>query len=469
MASVGDAASPATCQGMTVEHLSAESENQNLLSITLGYAVFGSLWSALSDLLLLRAVGIGGGPLWLVLTSDLSFVLASATLLHLVLRRGFGRDSLTTQAPAQEPRHRLGMYLFAILFSATMVIANERVGELIGQRSILLLSVFPIVFSAYQGGFGPGLAATLVSAFLLDFLTPLPTVMGTLQSSLGLRQLLLLTTGIVISALMGRLHGATRRSKQALAELSAASAQLAALNQDLERRVTDRTAALTAANEELDSFAYAVSHDLRVPLRTMTGMVQVLKEDHAQALTDEARHCLAEIDRAGERMAGLIGGLLALSRDASQPLHDAFVAELARNDPGRQVQIDVEPGITTRGDSRLLTSALQNLLGNAWKYTSKTPEARIWVRSERRDGQCWLSIEDNGPGFGPEQAASLFRPFHRAHTAEQFAGLGIGLATVRRVVKRHGGSIECEGRPGAGATFRFTLPTLTSRTVATDP
>ena len=454
------------------------SDNSRLLRITLGYALCGGRWSMLSDLLLLRAAGVGGGAVWLILTGDLTFVLGSATLLHLVLRRNIGRDVTAVPTPARPPR-RVGMYAFAILFSAAMVVANEKVGEFAGQRSILLLSVFPIVFSAYQGGFGPGLAATVISTLLMDVLTPLSGVMGHLQSSFGLRQMLLLTTGIVISALMGRLHNTTLRAKQALEELSKTSAQLTELNQDLERRVAERTAALSAANEELDSFAYAVSHDLRVPLRTMTGMVEVLKEDHAAELSADAQKCLDEIARAGARMSGLIGGLLALSRDASEPLNDDVVdlsaiaseqlVELARNEPARHVRWDIERGITTRGDARLLASALQNLLGNAWKYTARTADAHITVTSIWRDGRCWFCIEDNGPGFSADHAASLFRPFHRAHTADQFPGLGIGLATVRRIVQRHGGQIEGEGRPGAGATFRFTLPALTSQTAVKGP
>ena len=264
-----------------------------------------------------------------------------------------------------------------------------------------------------------------------------------------------------------------------ITERKRAEAQVQWLNADLERRVTERTAALSAANEELESFAFAVSHDLRTPLRSLMGMTQALVEDYGDALVAGARRYLTEIDRAGQRMSGLIGGLLALSRDSLQQLQDDAVdlsaiaadqlGELARGEPDRAVSVDVKPGIVTRGDGRLLTSVVQNLVGNAWKYTARTPEARIRVHDARRDGRVWFCVTDNGPGFDDQQAMALFKPFQRLHAPDEFPGLGIGLATVRRIVQRHGGRVEAEGSPGKGATFSFTLPGLTSRTAATDP
>lgn len=443
-----------------------------LRRITWGYVLLGCAWLMVSDLLVARSTGLGSGALPVMLAADLAFLLTSATLLHLAVRRGLSMDAPAARSPAR-PWQRPGTYLLAFVFSAVMVLINDKVGQLVGQRSVLMLSIFPIVFSAYLGGFGPGLVATLVPTLLLDFIAPLSDRLGNLQSSFGLRQLMLISAGVMVSALMGRLHATTRRANQALAELSAASAQLTTLNQDLEKRVATRTAALRSANEELDSFSYAVSHDLRVPVRTMTGMVQVLREDHAEELSDEAQRCLDQIERAAARMSDLIGGLLSLSHDASLPLQDDAVDlsaiagdilhELALNHSGSPVRFDIEPGIAARGDARLLASVLQNLLGNAWKFTVPQGDAHIVVRSEVRDGQCWLCVEDNGPGFAPEKARALFRPFFREHSSELAPGLGIGLATVRRIVQRHGGLIDCEGRPGQGASFRFTLPTLASQ------
>ncbi|MEY4761237.1 MAG: hypothetical protein RLZZ200_1093 [Pseudomonadota bacterium] len=441
--------------------------------ITVGFAAIGSLWLMVSDVLLAKALGIRGGPLWMMLVRDLAFALCVATLLHLVLRRGAGRDTLMVGPGWSRGRKLVYLYLFAVLSSAAMLLLSNEVAEFAGQRAVLILSIFPIVFSAYQGGFGPGIVATLIPALLMDFISPMPDVAGSLQSSLGLRQVMLLSAGLIISALMGRLHEATRRAKSALEELSTATSQLTTLNRDLELRVAERTAALSLANEELDSFAYAVSHDLRVPVRTMTGMVQVLQEDHAAVLPDDAQRCLNEIQRAGERMSDLIGGLLSLSRDVSAVLHDDVVdlssiassalAELSLNDPGRVLRVEVEPGITARGDERLLSSALQNLLGNAWKFTASAETARIVVHSELREGHCWICVVDNGQGFAPADAQSLFRPFYRAQSSGPAPGLGIGLATVQRIVQRHGGRIECEGCPGSGATFRFTIPSLRSQ------
>lgn len=241
------------------------------------------------------------------------------------------------------------------------------------------------------------------------------------------------------------------------------------LNAGLERRVTERTAELAAANRELESFAYAVSHDLRAPLRAMSGFSQALAEDYGDCLQDEARLYLDQIGIASRRMTELIDGILALSRSTRGELRRYPVdlsalarrrlAELATAEPERQVAVAVEDGLVVQGDARMLAAALTNLLDNAWKYTGRTAAATIRVHAEMRDdGRRWFCVSDNGAGFDMAHAARLFQPFQRLHRQDEFPGIGIGLATVQRIVHRHGGEIIAHAVPGKGAAFCFTLP-----------
>lgn len=261
-----------------------------------------------------------------------------------------------------------------------------------------------------------------------------------------------------------RLEGIT----QDITERRAAQEALQALNAELERRVVERTAELQAANAELDSFAYAVSHDLRAPLRAMSGFAQALVEDHGGQLDAEARSYLDEIVHGSARMGELIDGLLALSRSLRGALRADDVdlsalalqclQELQRAEPQRRVTLRIVPGLHASGDRRMLDAVLHNLLGNAWKYSTGTPEACISFGSEQVDGQTWFVVQDNGAGFDMAHAGRLFKAFARLHRQDEFPGLGIGLATVQRIIQRHGGRIVAEAVPGRGATFRFTLP-----------
>jgi len=248
----------------------------------------------------------------------------------------------------------------------------------------------------------------------------------------------------------------------------------------LEQRVAERTAQLATANEELESFCYAVSHDLRAPLRAMSGFSQALVEDHGERLPQEATAYLYEIDLASRHMGDLIDSLLALSRSTrGDARHDAvdmtrlaqrLLEELAREEPHRHVTIDVEQGLEAEGDARMIDTALRNLLGNAWKYTAGKDDAHISVSSVVENGARWFRIADNGAGFDMAYAARLFQPFQRLHRQDEFPGLGVGLATVQRIVRRHGGIIEAMSAPGRGATFRFTLsPPLAGETDAMAP
>jgi PAS domain S-box-containing protein len=236
-------------------------------------------------------------------------------------------------------------------------------------------------------------------------------------------------------------------------------------NAELELRAAKEAA--EAANRELEAFSYSVAHDLRAPLRGMNGFANVLVEDYEDEIDDEGRDALAEIQRNAVRMGALIDGLLSLARVARSELAlaDVDLTALARSitdqltaaSPGRAVEVIAQPGLVAHADPLLTRTLLQNLLENAWKFTDKTPFARIEVGAVTHQGQEAFFVRDNGAGFDPAYASKLFAPFQRLHTLSEFPGTGIGLATVQRVVRRHGGRVWAEGSVGAGATFHFTL------------
>lgn len=249
-----------------------------------------------------------------------------------------------------------------------------------------------------------------------------------------------------------------------------AEAAVQALNRTLEARVAARTRELSEANRELESFAYSVSHDLRAPLRGIEGFSRMLGERHAQGLDATGRDYLERVRRGTARMGELIDALLKLARiGRAEPevadvdmsaLAEDVVAGLADADPGRAIDLRIEPGMRAQGDRTLLQNLLENLLGNAWKFTRDRDDARIEFSSEMGDDQRpWFVVRDNGAGFDPDYAGKLFKPFQRLHSQDEFPGHGIGLASVKRIIERHGGEIRAEGRPGQGAAFRFRLGT----------
>lgn len=244
-----------------------------------------------------------------------------------------------------------------------------------------------------------------------------------------------------------------------------AEARVHALNRTLEARVALRTRELMRANQELESFAYSVSHDLRAPLRAIDGFSRILAERYGDRLDEAGRGYLARVRRAAGRMGELIDSMLQLSRltrsplkvervDLSRVAHEA-IEELQAGDPSRNVEAVIEPGLMVDGDATLLRGLMGNLVGNAWKFTRDRDPARIEF-GRTPAGEFY--VRDNGAGFAQEYVDKLFRPFQRLHNEEHFAGHGIGLATVHRIVERHGGAIRAEGRVGEGATFYFTLP-----------
>ncbi|MGY3264797.1 CHASE domain-containing protein [Lysobacter sp. HA35] len=247
-----------------------------------------------------------------------------------------------------------------------------------------------------------------------------------------------------------------------------AEARVHALNRTLEARVALRTRELMRANQELESFAYSVSHDLRAPLRAIDGFSRILSERYAERLDDPGRDYLARVRRAATRMGELIDSMLQLARLSRSALKveqvdlsrvaTELIEELHVGEPTRQIDARIQPGLEVEGDATLLRNLLQNLIGNAWKFT-RDREPAVIEFGLTPGGEYF--VRDNGAGFAQDYVDKLFRPFQRLHTEEHFAGHGIGLATVRRIVERHGGTIRAEGEVGQGATFYFTLPGAT--------
>jgi len=244
---------------------------------------------------------------------------------------------------------------------------------------------------------------------------------------------------------------------------------LEATNRDLERRVAERTAELEASNRDLDAFAYSVSHDLRAPLRAIGGFASALVEDAGPSLGSPAGDHLARIRAAVARMEALVDGLLTLSRTVHGTLQrtsldltamaDEILHELQALAPERAADLVIQLGLRATGDPVLVRAALTNLLNNAWKFTQRRPKARIEVGQERDAlGHGVYFVRDNGAGFDAAYASKLFTPFQRLHGPDEYPGTGIGLATVGRIIARHGGRVWAEGAPEGGATFFFTLP-----------
>jgi signal transduction histidine kinase len=278
---------------------------------------------------------------------------------------------------------------------------------------------------------------------------------------------IILTNYNLIAELQGYSEQLEHKVEERTAELTESENRYRELNAQLEQRVQDRTLQLEAANKEMEAFSYSVSHDLRSPLRTLNGFSQALAEDYAEQLDETAKDYLARIQAGSHIMSQLIEDLLALSHltrgvmhhepvDLSQ-LANQIVTDLRQQYPEQEVEFKFREGLVVNGDARLLRIALDNLLNNAWKYTSKQPKPQVEFGMTEQDGRNAYFVRDNGAGFDMTYAHKLFGVFQRLHSTDDFPGNGVGLATVQRIINRHGGKVWANAALNQGATFYFSL------------
>lgn len=377
---------------------------------------------------------------------------------------------------------RLGMALGAVVVATVLTLALYQFHAPSVPRIAPFLFLFVVLACAWRCGYAGGIAsivATVVVSTLLTKRTFNPAQIDFYRLSL----LLLISCGVswiethrrrLESDLRAGVEQKTAELKAVVADLErevqdrkAAEEEVRRLNHLLERRVDERTKQLEVSNMELESFSYSVSHDLRAPLRSIDGFSRILLGTCAAKFDDEERSLFQRILAATARMNDLIDDLLNLSRVTrtsmtQEPVDLSSLAthianSLRSEHPESKAQFIIEPGITVACDSRLVEVVLQNLVENAWKFSSQAADPCIEFGSTTMSGERVLFVRDNGAGFDPAYKSKLFAPFQRLHRQEEFPGTGIGLATVSRIVHRHGGWIAAESQPGKGATFFFTL------------
>jgi signal transduction histidine kinase len=270
-----------------------------------------------------------------------------------------------------------------------------------------------------------------------------------------------------LSSAKNDLEKLNRELSSEIAEHKKAEEELKRHREHLEELVEERTSELEKVNRELEAFIYSVSHDLRAPLRSISGFGKWLMEDQAGKLDEQGRDYLRRMNLGADRMSRLIEDLLSLSRISRQEIErtkldlskiaSLIVSDLRASDPSRSVEVNIAEGLSAYGDESLITIVFTNLLGNAWKFTSKTADARIEFGTLHQEGRNVYYIRDNGAGFDAQHRERMFLPFQRLHSDKEFEGTGIGLAIAARVIHRHGGEIWAEGKTGEGATVYFRL------------
>ncbi|MBC7963727.1 MAG: HAMP domain-containing protein [Steroidobacteraceae bacterium] len=395
---------------------------------------------------------------------------SSAIFQQIVSNRGRARNGVYLQAEANEIEIRLeGQLLLKFLdtianahrlqkASTELIASTQRTAARVSLSIIVTVALFLILVAWSLGriinkGFESLLkGAAAVGAGNLHHTIPLT---GGDEFA---------EVAMAFNTMSGKLAESHAALEQDIAARKRGADEIEQLNQELNQTVSQ----LQGANQELETFAYSVSHDLRAPLRAMGGFSEALVEDYGDKLEPEARAYLDEIIIGSRHMGQLIDGLLTLSRSTRGELrHDRvdlsvmagrIRCELEQSEPLRRVEWQVEAGLSTGGDARMIEVIMRNLLGNAWKYTGGMAEPVIRVFAELSGCERFFCVADNGAGFDMAHAGKLFQPFQRLHRQDEFPGIGIGLATAQRIVHRHGGKIHATGAPRTGATFLFSLP-----------
>jgi signal transduction histidine kinase len=319
--------------------------------------------------------------------------------------------------------------------------------------------------------------AIVVGGAILVIITLVASLQGTLKTFAAIEaETMAITAGDLTHRInlpatteLGRLAASFNNMTESLQK---SRNELEQLNIELEQRVSERTTQLAAANDDLRLFSFSVCHDLRTPLSAISGYSQLLLLEQEESLPLAVQTSLQRILESSREMAEIINALMKLGRISEEEIGRELVdltlqallvvAELRGNDPERTVETIIEDGLTAHGDERLLRLVLENLLGNAWKYTARQNDGKITFGTRMLGDETVYFISDNGAGFDMARADELFKPFSRLHSSEEFDGTGIGLATVQRIIARHGGRIWAEASPESGATFSFTLPAETT-------
>lgn len=440
------------------------SERDGSLSYTLVYAALGAAWILASDFFVYKG-GDQALAAFLSTAKGLAYVAATSLLLFWMMRRNVqSLRKLANDLAASELRFR-GFFETAeegfLVFDSgyRITLANNRMAE------ILACSRAELIGLHLDELMGADDAARFRASFESEGAS------GPVRGEWLVGRHGALDRWVLISA--GRFEDPGGHGETMMALLTdigvqkATEARIRELNADLERRVAERTHELQLLNEELSAFSYSVSHDLRAPLRAIHGFGRALVEDYKDRLDGEALDYVERMSAAALRMSHLIDGLLDLARASRAEMSrevfslstiaENVAADLKDRDPERDVKFTIMPDVKVHGDQRLLANVIQNLLHNAWKFTSGVDSAEIEFGMESVEGEKRLYVRDNGAGFQVEYVQKLFQPFQRLHTAAEFPGEGIGLATVHRIIQRHGGRIWAEGAPGEGAKFTFTL------------
>lgn len=350
-------------------------------------------------------------------------------------------------------RYALAIGSFAILLAISLLLSYLNI-----KVSLTILILVGLVVTAWYGGLGPGILMAVLIVGATVVLQGRPADISPAKYVFAQFSNFALIIFIVVL-----IHS----RKVAEVRLESKSAQLQHLNETLEHRVGERTAELEFANRELESFSYSVSHDLRAPLRAIDSFSEALLDDHENHLDEEGKVFLSNIRGATVTMNQLIDDMLQLATVAQDEINRSYIdlsniareviEDLKQREPDRRVECRIQDGVTAFADERLVRLALSNLIHNAWKFTSKQPAAQISFGMTQTDEQSEFFVRDNGAGFDMAFADKLFRPFERLHSADEFEGTGIGLATVQRVIQKHGGVIRGVSKPGEGAEFVFTF------------